>query len=112
MSHMSQGLCYGMFASSSAQFKSGRYASAFILQNMGIVETHRPQTGQTVPVGELNIGWVERREESTPALSHDQVFKKGLSKRSTNFEPFGPTDTGKYCQILKTWGKTDFLPKK
>ena len=29
-----------------------------------------------------------------------------------NSEPFGPTDTGKYCQILKTWGKTDFLPKK
>ena len=63
MSHMSQGLCSGMFASSSAQFKSGRYASAFIFQNMGMVETHRPQTGQTVPVGELNIGWVERGEE-------------------------------------------------
>ena len=27
-------------------------------------------------------------------------------------EPFWPTDTGKYCQNLKTWGKTDFLPKK
>ena len=52
-----------MFASSSAQFKIGRNASAFIFQNMGMVETHRPQTGQTVPVGELNIGWVEREEE-------------------------------------------------
>ena len=27
-------------------------------------------------------------------------------------EPLRPTDTGKYCQNLKTWGKTDFLPKK
>ena len=26
-------------------------------------------------------------------------------------EPFRPTDTGKYCQNLKTWGKIDFLPK-
>ena len=32
----------------------------------------------------------------TPALSHDQVLKKGLSKRSINSEPFGPTDNGKY----------------
>ena len=48
----------------------------------------------------------------TPALSHDQVLKKGLSIWSMNSEPFGPTDTGKYCQNLKTWGKTDFLPKK
>ena len=48
----------------------------------------------------------------TPALSHDQVLKKGLSKRSMISEPFGPTDTRKYCQNLKTWGKTDFLPKK
>ena len=48
----------------------------------------------------------------TPALSHDQVLEKGLSKRSMNSEPFGPSDTRKYCQNLKTWGKTDFLPKK
>ena len=62
----------------------------------------------------IDLVWVawEMFSYLTPALSHDQVFKKGLSKRSTNFEPFGPTDTGKYCQILKTWGKTDFLPKK
>ena len=50
--------------------------------------------------------------QSTPALSHDQVLKKGSSKRSMNSEPFRLTDTGKYCQNLKTWGKTDFLPKK
>ena len=48
----------------------------------------------------------------TPALSHDQVLKKGTSKRSMNSEPFRPTDTGKHCQNLKTLGKTDFLPKK
>ena len=48
----------------------------------------------------------------TPALSHDQVLKKGLSKRSMNSEPFGPTNTGKYCRNLKTLGKTDFWPEK
>ena len=49
---------------------------------------------------------------STPALSHDQDLKKESSKRSMYSEPFSHTDTGKYCQNLKTWGKTDFLPKK
>ena len=48
----------------------------------------------------------------TPALSHDQDSKKGRNKRSIYSEPFRPTDTGKYCQNLKTWGKTDFLPQK
>ena len=81
MLHMSQGLSYGMFASSSAQFKSGRYTSAFIFQNMGMVETHRPQTGQTVPVDELNIGWVERGEErrdsdwGRPVVSNNFISK-------------------------------------
>ena len=48
----------------------------------------------------------------TPALSHDQDLKKESSKWSMYSEPFWLTDTGKYCQNLKTWGKTDFLPKK
>ena len=48
----------------------------------------------------------------TPALSHDQDSKKGTNKWSMYFEPFRPTGTGKYCQNLKTWGKTDFLPQK
>ena len=28
------------------------------------------------------------------------------------YEPFRSTDTQKYCQNLKKWGKIDFLPKK
>ena len=48
----------------------------------------------------------------TPVLSHDQDLKKDRNKRSMYSEPLRPTDTGKYCQNLKTRGKTDFLPKK
>ena len=48
----------------------------------------------------------------TPVLSHDQDLKKDRNKRSMYSKPLRPTDTGKYCQNLKTWGKTDFLPKK
>ena len=49
---------------------------------------------------------------NTPVLSHDQDLKKDTNKRSMYSEPLRPTDTGKYCQNLKTWGETDFLPKK
>ena len=48
----------------------------------------------------------------TPVLSHDQDLKKDTNKRSLYSEPLRPTDTGKYCQNLKTWGKNDFLPRK
>ena len=57
---------------------------------------------------ELNETW----QRDTPILSHDQDLKKDRNKRSMYSEPLRPTDTGKYCQNLKTWGKTDFLPKK
>ena len=45
----------------------------------------------------------------TPALSYDQDFKKGRKKWSMYSGPILHTDTGKYCQNLKTLGKSDFL---
>ena len=45
----------------------------------------------------------------TPALSHDQDFKKGTNKRSMFYWPHCHTDTGKYCHNLKSLGKKMFL---
>ena len=44
----------------------------------------------------------------TPALSLDQVSKKGTNKRLMYSGPNWHTDTGKYCQNLKTLGNSDF----
>ena len=44
----------------------------------------------------------------TPALSHDQVLKKDTNKRLLYSGPNWHTDTGKYCQNLKTLGNSDF----
>ena len=48
------------------------------------------------------------RNSHTPALSYDQDFKKGRNKRSMDSGPILHTDTGKYCQNLKTLGKSNF----
>ena len=45
----------------------------------------------------------------TPALSHDQDFKKGTNKRLMYYWPPRHIDTGNYCQNLKRWGKNCFL---
>ena len=45
--------------------------------------------------------------QRTPALSYDQDFKKGRKKWSMYSGPILHTDTGKYCQNLKTLGKSD-----
>ena len=44
---------------------------------------------------------------ATPALNHDQDFKKDRNKWSMYSGPNLHTGTGRYCQNLKTLGKSE-----
>ena len=50
----------------------------------------------------------KKSKKHTCPKSHDQDFKKGRNKWSMYFGNILHIDTGKYCQNLKTWGKSDF----
>ena len=49
-----------------------------------------------------------QKKACTEALSNDQDSKKDRNIWSMYSGPILHTDTGKYCQNLKTWRKSDF----
>ena len=59
----------------------------------------------------FSFSWCHRHLKYvyTPALSHNQDFKKGTNKRLMYYWPPCHTDTGNYCQNLKRLGKKCFL---
>ena len=57
---------------------------------------------------DLKSIWTSTSQAFTPALSHDQVLKKGSSKRSMNLGPTYQYDAEMWWQNLRRWGKSDF----